>query len=121
MIDFSADSEMDEISGSKEPQKRPPSESRTPILDNFSRDLTYLASIGELDPVIGRDDEVKRIVQILARRKKNNPILIGEPGVGKSSVVEMLANLIAHGHCPRKLRNKRIVLLDLSSSTIRKI
>ena len=115
MIDFSADSEMDEISGGKDPQKRPPNESGTPILDNFSRDLTYLASIGELDPVIGRDDEVKRIVQILARRKKNNPVLIGEAGAGKTSVVEMLATMIHTGNCPRKLLNKRIVLLELSS------
>jgi len=115
MIDFSADSEMDEISGRKEPQKRPPSESGTPILDNFSRDLTHLASLGELDPVVGRDDEVKRIVQILARRKKNNPVLIGEAGAGKTSVVEMLATMIHTGECPRKLLNKRIVLLELSS------
>ena len=115
MIDFSADSEMDEIRGGKEPQKRPPSESGTPILDNFSRDLTHIASLGELDPVIGRDDEVKRIVQILARRKKNNPVLIGEAGAGKTSVVEMLATMIHTGNCPRKLLNKRIVLLELSS------
>lgn len=89
--------------------------SGTPILDNFSRDLTALAAKGKLDPVIGRDDEVKRIVQILARRKKNNPVLIGEPGVGKTSVVEMLATMIHEGKCPRKLLNKRIVLLELSS------
>jgi ATP-dependent Clp protease ATP-binding subunit ClpC len=114
MIDFSADSDMEEISGKEEPTQ-PNSESGTPILDNFSRDLTALAAKNRLDPVIGRDDEVKRIVQILARRKKNNPVLIGEPGAGKTSVVEMLATMIHKGECPRKLLNKRIVLLELSS------
>lgn len=114
MIDFSADSEMEEISGKEEPTQSN-SESGTPILDNFSRDLTAIAAKGGLDPVIGRDDEVKRIVQILARRKKNNPVLIGEPGAGKTSVVEMLATMIHKGECPRKLMNKRIVLLELSS------
>ena len=114
MIDFSADSEMEELSGKEEPTQSN-SESGTPILDNFSRDLTAIAAKGGLDPVIGRDDEVKRIVQILARRKKNNPVLIGEPGAGKTSVVEMLATMIHKGECPRKLMNKRIVLLELSS------
>jgi|TARA_R110000744_G_scaffold168480_1_gene286136 ATP-dependent Clp protease ATP-binding subunit ClpC len=115
MINFNADEEMDEInSGVGKPTPNNP-ESSTPILDNFSRDLTLLASQGQLDPVIGRDDEVKRIVQILARRKKNNPVLIGEPGVGKTSVVEMLATMIHQGKCPRKLLNKRIVLLELTS------
>jgi len=115
MIDFSTDSDMEEISGSGEKHKSSAPESGTPILDNFSRDLTALAAKGELDPVIGRDEEVKRIVQILARRKKNNPVLIGEPGAGKTSVVEMLATMIHLGKCPRKLLNKRIVLLELSS------
>jgi len=114
MIDFSADSEMEELSGKEEPTQTN-SESGTPILDNFSRDLTAIAAKGGLDPVIGRDEEVKRIVQILARRKKNNPVLIGEPGAGKTSVVEMLATMIHKGDCPRKLLNKRIVLLELSS------
>tara|TARA_B100001094_G_C18193852_1_gene809195 strand:+ start:4536 stop:6572 length:2037 start_codon:yes stop_codon:yes gene_type:complete len=114
MIDFSADSDMEELSGG-EKQKPSTPQSGTPILDNFSRDLTALAAKGELDPVIGRDEEVKRIVQILARRKKNNPVLIGEPGAGKTSVVEMLATMIHLGKCPRKLLNKRIVLLELSS------
>ena len=114
MIEFSADSEMEELGGKEEPTQ-PTGDSGTPILDNFSRDLTALASKNRLDPVIGRDDEVKRIVQILARRKKNNPVLIGEPGAGKTSVVEMLATMIHKGQCPRKLMNKRIVLLELSS------
>ena len=115
MIDFSADSEMDEMSGGDGKPSHNNPESGTPILDNFSRDLTFLASQGKLDPVIGRDDEVRRIVQILARRKKNNPVLIGEAGVGKTSVVEMLATMIHKGNCPRKLLNKRVVLLELSS------
>ena len=89
--------------------------SETPILDNFSRDLTELAVAGKLDPVVGREDEVKRIIQILSRRKKNNPVLIGEPGVGKTSVVEMLATMIHEAKCPRTLVGKRIVLLELSS------
>ena len=115
MINFrSSDEDMGELDGA--PSFKPEtSDSTTPILDNFSRDLTALAASGELDPVIGRQDEVKRIVQILARRKKNNPVLIGEPGVGKTSVVEMLATLIHQGNCPRKLLGKRILLLELSS------
>ena len=114
MINFrSSDEDMGEMEGA--PSFKPEtSDSTTPILDNFSRDLTALAASGELDPVIGREDEVKRIVQILARRKKNNPVLIGEPGVGKTSVVEMLATLIHQGNCPRKLLGKRILLLELS-------
>ena len=115
MIDFSADSDMEEINSGGEKQKPSVAESGTPILDNFSRDLTAIAARGELDPVIGREEEVKRIVQILARRKKNNPVLIGEPGAGKTSVVEMLATMIHLGKCPRTLLNKRIVLLELSS------
>jgi len=114
MIDFSSDSEMEEIPGKEDPRQST-GDSGTPILDNFSRDLTAIAAKNGLDPVIGRDDEVKRIVQILARRKKNNPVLIGEAGAGKTSVVEMLATLIHEGRCPRKLLNKRIVLLELSS------
>ena len=114
MIDFSTDSEMGELSGDDKKQPNVP-ESGTPILDNFSRDLTSLAASGKLDPVIGREKEVKRIIQILSRRKKNNPVLIGEPGAGKTSVVEMLAVMIQSGDCPRKLLNKRIVLLELSS------
>jgi len=115
MINFrNADEEMGEVEGT--PSFKPEaSDSTTPILDNFSRDLTALAASGELDPVIGRESEVKRIVQILARRKKNNPVLIGEPGVGKTSVVEMLASLIQQGNCPRKLLGKRILLLELSA------
>lgn len=89
--------------------------SDTPILDNFSRDLTKLAEEGAIDPVIGRDKEVKRIAQILSRRKKNNAIIVGDAGVGKSALVEKLALLISRGECPTSLLDKRIVSLDLTS------
>ena len=89
--------------------------SRTPVLDNFSRDLTALANEGKLDPVIGRDEEVERVAQILSRRKKNNPVLIGDPGVGKTAIAEGLAIKIAQNECPRPLQNKRLMTLDLTS------
>ena len=91
------------------------SESTTPVLDNFSRDLIKLAEMGKLDPVIGRKKEIIRIAQILSRRKKNNPIIIGEPGCGKTAIVEGLAIKIFNGDCPRNLVDKRIVELDLTS------
>jgi ATP-dependent Clp protease ATP-binding subunit ClpC len=91
------------------------SDSSTPVLDNFSRDLNKLAADGKLDPVIGRDREILRIAQILSRRKKNNPIIIGEPGCGKTALVEGLAIKIVNGDCPRNLVDKRIVNLDLTS------
>jgi ATP-dependent Clp protease ATP-binding subunit ClpC len=90
-------------------------ESSTPVLDNFSRDLNRLAIQGKLDPVIGREREILRIAQILSRRKKNNPIIIGEPGCGKTAIVEGLAMRIVSGECPRNLMDKRIVNLDLTS------
>jgi ATP-dependent Clp protease ATP-binding subunit ClpC len=89
--------------------------SNTPVLDNFSRDLIKLAEAGKLDPIIGRDREILRIAQILSRRKKNNPIIIGEPGCGKTALVEGLAIKIVNGDCPRNLIDKRIVNLDLTS------
>ena len=89
--------------------------SNTPVLDNFSRDLIKLAEAGKPDPVIGRDREILRIAQILSRRKKNNPIIIGEPGCGKTALVEGLAIKIVNGDCPRNLVDKRIVNLDLTS------
>jgi len=91
------------------------SDSSTPVLDNFSRDLNKFAEEGKLDPVIGRDREILRIAQILSRRKKNNPIIIGEPGCGKTAIVEGLAMKIVTGNCPRNLVDKRIVNLDLTS------
>jgi ATP-dependent Clp protease ATP-binding subunit ClpC len=89
--------------------------SSTPVLDNFSRDLIKLAEEGKLDPVIGREREITRIAQILSRRKKNNPIIIGEPGCGKTAIAEGLAIKIFNGECPRNLTDKRIVSLDMTS------
>jgi len=91
------------------------SDSSTPVLDNFSRDLIKLAEQGKIDPVIGREREINRIAQILSRRKKNNPIVIGEPGCGKTAIVEGLAIKIFNGDCPRNLMDKRIVSLDMTS------
>jgi ATP-dependent Clp protease ATP-binding subunit ClpC len=89
--------------------------SKTPILDGFTRDLTALANENKLDVVIGRDEEVNRVAQVLSRRKKNNPILIGEPGVGKTAIVEGLAIMISKNECPNPLLGKRLVALDLTS------
>lgn len=93
----------------------PKSKSKTPVLDNFSRDLTLLAAEGKLDPIIGRDVEIERVAQILTRRKKNNPVLIGDPGVGKTAIAEGLAIKIANNDCPRPLLGKRLVSLDLTA------
>jgi ATP-dependent Clp protease ATP-binding subunit ClpC len=95
--------------------KRTRKGSETPILDNFSRDLTKLAEEGKIDPVIGRDKEVKRISQILSRKKKNNAVIVGDAGVGKSALVEKLALSIKEGTCPSNLIDKRVVSLDLTS------
>jgi len=89
--------------------------SKTPVLDNFGRDLTFLAIEGKLDPVVGREGEIQRVSQILSRRKKNNPLLIGEPGVGKSAIVEGLALRIVQRKVSRILFDKRVVTLDLAS------
>lgn len=99
----------------KQAQKPKKGNTTTPILDNFSRDLTKLAEEGKIDPIIGRDKEVKRIAQILSRKKKNNAVIVGEPGCGKTSLIEKLALLISKGECPSNLLDKRIVSLDLTS------
>ena len=100
------------------PQAVPPKaekKSKTPALDHFCRDLTVLAAEGALDPTIGRTKEIERVMEILARRKKNNPVLIGEPGVGKTAIVEGLALLIANGNCPDVLRDHRVLSLDMAA------
>lgn len=95
--------------------KKAKKDSQTPVLDNFSRDLIELAAQKKLDPVIGRDDEVKRIAQILSRKKKNNAVIVGDAGVGKSALVEKLAIMIHEGNCPSNLFDKRLVSLDLTA------
>ena len=106
---------IDSIDNNEGTQKSKRKSGGTPVLDNFSKDLIKMASEGKLDPVIGREMEINRIAQILSRRKKNNPIIIGEPGCGKTAIVEGLAMKIYSGECPRNLKDKRIVLLDLTS------
>ncbi len=102
-------------SGSGAAAKPGAEKSRTPVLDNFGRDLTKMAEDDKLDPIIGRDKEIERVAQILSRRKKNNPILIGEPGVGKTAIAEGLALRIVQKKVSRVLFNKRVVTLDLAS------
>ena len=89
--------------------------SKTPALDHFCRDLTVLAAEGALDPTIGRAKEIERVMEVLSRRKKNNPVLIGEPGVGKTAIVEGLAQLISGGNCPDNLRDNRVLSLDMAA------
>ena len=97
------------------PEGKLPTGGRTPLLDEFARDLTAMASEGRLDPVVGREREIGRVVRILSRRTKNNPVLVGEPGVGKTAVVEALAQRIARGEASEALAHKRILALDLAA------
>ena len=108
---------QDDDNGEQFAAQRKPADpkSKTPVLDNFGRDLTKMAEAGKLDPIVGREKEIERVSQILSRRKKNNPILIGEPGVGKSAIAEGLALRIVQRKVSRVLFNKRIISLDLAS------
>ena len=110
-----ADPDEDTIKSFSNQSKDAPQNNSTPALENFGRDLTKIAREGKLDPVVGREKELERIAQILSRRKKNNPILIGEPGVGKSAIAEGLALRIIEGRVPRTLYDKRVISLDLAS------
>ena len=113
-VDDDDDVDEDDLKRGKKQQKDK-TRSATPMLDSFGKDLTKHAAEGRLDPIVGRDRELERIAQILSRRKKNNPVLIGEPGVGKSAIAEGLAIRIAQGRVSRTLLNKRIVSLDMAS------
>jgi len=113
--DVKASLEDDEDDDKSFSSKKPDAKSKTPVLDTFSRDLTKMAEEGKLDPIVGREKEIERVSQILSRRKKNNPILIGEPGVGKSSIAEGLALRIVQRKVSRILFNKRVAMLDLAS------
>ena len=113
--EFPGSSEEEEPFSSPSSKKPSDSKSKTPVLDNFGRDLTKMAELGKLDPIVGREKEIERVSQILSRRTKNNPILIGEPGVGKSAIAEGLALRIVQRKVSRILFNKRIMSLDLAS------
>ena len=113
--DENDDEKEDSFSSTSSSKKTSDSKSKTPVLDNFGRDLTKFAEDDKLDPIVGREKEIERVSQILSRRKKNNPLLIGEPGVGKSAIAEGLALRITERNVSRVLFNKRIISLDLAS------
>lgn len=112
---FGEDDDQKSFDNPNNPKKTQGKKTKTPVLDNFGRDLTLLAENGKLDPVVGRKKEIERVSQILSRRKKNNPILIGEPGVGKSAIAEGLALMIVQRKVSRILFDKRVVSIDLAS------
>jgi ATP-dependent Clp protease ATP-binding subunit ClpC len=114
-IKMSLEDDEEDSDRYKNPKKSTDPKSKTPVLDSFSRDLTKMAEEGKIDPIVGREKEIERVSQILSRRKKNNPILIGEPGVGKSAIAEGLALRITQRKVSRVLFNKRICTLDLAS------
>ena len=120
-LDYDTVSDLVQSGGEEESElelersPEPSSKSKTPTLDHFSRDITQMAKKGKLDPVIGRESEIERVAQILTRRKKNNPVLIGEPGVGKTAIIEGLAQRIIRKTVPRILHNQRILSLDLAA------